>query len=172
VLRAVVHNGKQLMMTSLLCCVIVYVYSILGFWAFRDMYVLEASDGIQDHMCDNVFDCFLFTLNQARLDCSHPCMFVTRLFWLLLQGLRAGGGIGDVLEHATSYSASYVNRLIFDLTFFVVVCVILLNVIFGGAAASKLLSSVVLQCYRDVDLGSVRRYHHRHVRGLEVHFPV
>jgi hypothetical protein len=47
------------------------------------------------------------------------------------QGLRAGGGIGDVLEHATSYSASYVNRLIFDLTFFVVVCVILLNVIFG-----------------------------------------
>lgn len=110
VLRAVVHNGKQLMMTSLLCSVIVYVYSILGFWAFRDMYVLETAGGGVDHMCDNVLDCFLFTLNN---------------------GLRSGGGIGDVLENATSYSASYMNRLIFDLTFFVIVVVILLNVIFG-----------------------------------------
>ena len=66
VLRAVVHNGKQLMMTSLLCSVIVYVYSILGFWAFRDQYVLETPDGGVDHMCDNVLDCFLFTLHQVR----------------------------------------------------------------------------------------------------------
>ncbi len=67
VLRAVVHNGKQLMMTSLLCSVIVYVYSILGFWAFREMYVLETPEGGMDYMCDNVLDCFLFTLNQVWL---------------------------------------------------------------------------------------------------------
>ena len=53
------------------------------------------------------------------------------------QGLRAGGGIGDVLEAATSYSTIYMNRLVFDMTFFVIVVVILLNVIFGASARAS-----------------------------------
>ncbi len=66
-LRAVVHNGRQLLMTSLLCCVVVYVYSVLGFWTFRDMYVGEGDNG-DEPMCSTVYACFMFTLNQVRGD--------------------------------------------------------------------------------------------------------
>ena len=47
------------------------------------------------------------------------------------QGLRAGGGIGDVMAFQVDSVPTYVSRLVFDLTFFVIVTVILMNVIFG-----------------------------------------
>ena len=59
------HNGRHLIMTSLLCCVVVYVYSVLGFWTFRDMYMGEGENG-DEPMCSHVYSCFLFTLNQVR----------------------------------------------------------------------------------------------------------
>lgn len=61
-------------------------------------------------MCTRVYSCFLFTLNQ---------------------GLRAGGGIGDVMAFQGDAVPTYTARLFFDLTFFVIVTVILMNVIFG-----------------------------------------
>jgi hypothetical protein len=48
-----------------------------------------------------------------------------------LQGLRAGGGIGDVMAFQGDAVPTYTARLFFDLTFFVIVTVILMNVIFG-----------------------------------------
>ncbi len=77
VLRAVVHNGRQLVATSMLCTVIVYVYAVLGFWMFREMYVSESSDG-EELMCSTVYKCFLFTLNQVRYreQCSRAPLLV------------------------------------------------------------------------------------------------
>ena len=55
---------------------------------------------------------------------------------LFNQGLRMGGGIGDYLgggdpPSITEEHATWMQRTFFDLVFFLVVTVILLNVVFG-----------------------------------------
>ena len=49
-------------------------------------------------------------------------------------GLRSGGGIGDVLLYPSrdgeGYS-KYISRFFFDLSFFIIINIILLNIIFG-----------------------------------------
>lgn len=45
--------------------------------------------------------------------------------------LRSGGGISEVLEPADPASPDYAARVIFDLSFFIVIIVILINLIFG-----------------------------------------
>jgi inositol 1,4,5-triphosphate receptor type 1 len=49
----------------------------------------------------------------------------------LNQGLRNGGGIGDVLRPPSSTEPFYTLRLIYDMLFFFVVIIIVLNLIFG-----------------------------------------
>jgi hypothetical protein len=45
--------------------------------------------------------------------------------------VRAGGGIGDVLVPAEWGAPLYIWKLIFDVTFFIVIIIILSNVVFG-----------------------------------------
>ncbi len=72
----------------------------------------------------------------------------------LPQGLRAGGGIGDVMSFQTNNVPTYATRLVFDLTFFVIVTVILMNVIFGTCAplprTCAVVRSACLPLYRFV----------------------
>ena len=51
----------------------------------------------------------------------------------LYHGLRSGGGIGDALEFANfdEKPKNYYYRVVFDLVFFLVITIILLNVVFG-----------------------------------------
>jgi inositol 1,4,5-triphosphate receptor type 1 len=49
----------------------------------------------------------------------------------LNQGLRNGGGIGDILRAPSSEEALFVARVVYDLLFFFVVIIIVLNLIFG-----------------------------------------
>jgi len=60
--------------------------------------------------CDNMWQCFLTTLNA---------------------GLRAGGGIGDVILADTFNWANYAPKVVFDLSFFIIITTIGLNIIFG-----------------------------------------
>ena len=46
-------------------------------------------------------------------------------------GIRAGGGIGDVIFPAVRKDKYYELRLIFDITFFIIVIIIMLNIFFG-----------------------------------------
>ena len=47
-------------------------------------------------------------------------------------GLRMGGGIGDVLAPQSYLTKTeYYLRVVFDLSFFLIVVIILLNIIFG-----------------------------------------
>ena len=46
-------------------------------------------------------------------------------------GLRYGGGIGDSIENPTHGSSSYWNFWIFSLSFFIIVNVLIINIIFG-----------------------------------------
>ena len=109
VLRAVTFNGQQLMMTAMLGLLILWIYSIIAFTTMRENYVNDDLPGAR--MCDTLLDCFLVTTRE---------------------GLIMGGGMGDYLPtRAISHFGSYMGRWAFDLTQFLLVIIILLNIIFG-----------------------------------------
>ena len=64
----------------------------------------------KERSCDSLWICIVTTLNQ---------------------GLRNGGGIGDVLRPIASSDYSFPLRLAYDMMFFFVVIILVLNLIFG-----------------------------------------
>ncbi|XP_069694590.1 inositol 1,4,5-trisphosphate receptor isoform X4 [Periplaneta americana] len=65
---------------------------------------------VKERACDSLIMCIVTTLNQ---------------------GLRNGGGIGDILRAPSSTEALFVARVVYDLLFFFIVIIIVLNLIFG-----------------------------------------
>jgi len=113
VVKAVTHNLKQLLATALLGVIMIYIYSILGFFFVDDVYYNGDINGVGERQCSSMLQCYLTTLN-----------------W----GLRNGGGIGDTLtveSYAADNRGRYYFRLIFDLSFFLIINITFLNIIFG-----------------------------------------
>ncbi|XP_072162212.1 ryanodine receptor isoform X2 [Bemisia tabaci] len=108
ILQSVTHNGKQLVLTVMLLTIIVYIYTVIAFNFFRKFYVQEEDDNV-DMKCHNMLTCFVFHL---------------------YKGVRAGGGIGDEIEPPDGDDYE-VYRIMFDITFFFFVIVILLAIIQG-----------------------------------------
>ncbi|GIZ01914.1 hypothetical protein CEXT_680021 [Caerostris extrusa] len=108
ILQSVTHNGKQLVLTVMLLTIIVYIYTVIAFNFFRKFYVQEEEDEVAQK-CHNMLTCFVFHL---------------------YKGVRAGGGIGDEIEppDGDDYETW---RILFDITFFFFVIVILLAIIQG-----------------------------------------
>ena len=112
VVKAVTNPIQQLAMTTLLGVFIIYAFTVINFYFFQgDMYNESGRNE-----CDNMLLCFGQVL---RL------------------GLTQGGGIGDYTSFELGNGpiaenpGQYLWRTLFDLFFFIVVLVILLNVIFG-----------------------------------------
>lgn len=105
---AVTRNAKQFMWTLILLFVTVYIYSFIGFYFIHDRFIQDDVDNCQD-----AYSCFLTSLNQ---------------------GLRAGGGIGDFIN-AVVYNGDnkeeYFWNTVYDLSFFILMITLLLNLIFG-----------------------------------------
>ncbi|KAI5742923.1 hypothetical protein M8J77_012710 [Diaphorina citri] len=108
ILQSVTHNGKQLVLTVMLLTIIVYIYTVIAFNFFRKFYVQEEDD-VVDKKCHDMMTCFVFHL---------------------YKGVRAGGGIGDEIGDPDGDDYE-VYRIIFDITFFFFVIVILLAIIQG-----------------------------------------
>ncbi|KAK5852724.1 hypothetical protein PBY51_006570 [Eleginops maclovinus] len=108
ILSSVTHNGKQLVLTVGLLAVVVYLYTVVAFNFFRKFYNGGDEDE-PDMKCDDMMTCYLFH------------MYV---------GVRAGGGIGDELEDPAG-DPYELYRILFDITFFFFVIVILLAIIQG-----------------------------------------
>ena len=110
VIKSVTYNLKQLMLTGLLGLILIYIYALLGF-NFIDASYYDSD--ISERTCSTMFQCYITTLN-----------------W----GLRNGGGIGDTLQKP-SYEKETRNtfyfRAVFDLTFFLIINIVFLNIIFG-----------------------------------------
>lgn len=66
--------------------------------------------GLKERACDSLLMCIVTTMNQ---------------------GLRNGGGIGDILRAPSSREPLFMARVVYDLLFFFVVIIIVLNLIFG-----------------------------------------
>ena len=85
---------------------VIYSYTVLlGEYYYETLNL----DGPNPLICDNLYECFIYTLN-----------------W----GLRNGGGIGDSMKPEAPGSGFFAKNM-YDLTFFMIVNVIALNVIFG-----------------------------------------
>ena len=116
VTRAVTVNKGQLVLTAMLGLILIYIFGAFGFTFFHDMYYNEDVNGHIDekggeHMCTNLLHCVLTTINY---------------------GLRNGGGIGEsMLPIKYSDRENYYLRAVFDLAFFMIVVIILLNIVFG-----------------------------------------
>ncbi|KAK4470965.1 hypothetical protein MN116_006470 [Schistosoma mekongi] len=117
VVRSVTKNGRSIFLTGILALIIIYLYAIVGYAYFQNDFTIEID-------ADNVNE----TLDSAerRCDSLRMCILTT-----LREGLLNGGGIGDVLRRPSSKDNSFIFRTIYDLSFFVIVIVIVLNLIFG-----------------------------------------
>ncbi|XP_039897726.1 ryanodine receptor 3-like isoform X4 [Simochromis diagramma] len=109
ILSSVTHNGKQLVLTVGLLAVVVYLYTVVAFNFFRKFYNKSEDEDEPDMKCDDMMTCYLFH------------MYV---------GVRAGGGIGDEIEDPAG-DPYELYRILFDITFFFFVIVILLAIIQG-----------------------------------------
>ncbi|TPX76050.1 hypothetical protein CcCBS67573_g02688 [Chytriomyces confervae] len=106
VIASVTMNWSSLSKTVLLGVIIIYIYSVIGFVFFR--HAFNEQQGLH---CQSLFSCFLTVLSY---------------------GLRSGGGIGELLEVPVDPKKEYYGaRVVLDLTFFLIVIVFLLNVVFG-----------------------------------------
>ena len=101
VIVAVTQNGKTLLLTGMLGCVVVYLFSIIGFVVFHDHF---------EHSCDTLSQCVVH---------------------ILTTGLRQGGGIGDQMTTIKYGEPMYLARTIFDFLFWAIMIVIFLNILFG-----------------------------------------
>eukprot|EP01135_Chromosphaera_perkinsii_P010510 Nk52_evm20s2152 gene=Nk52_evmTU20s2152 len=147
ILRSLTVNGWQLTLSFILMAVVVYVYSVVAFNYFRRFYVFcEADeDSIFDPRCqylnlghinETLMEPFRngshFNISSRMASESYAkCDTMLNCFLFHLSGgIRAGGGIGDVIRGADGDPAEGV-RLFFDVTFFFLVIVILLALIQG-----------------------------------------
>ncbi|XP_078339538.1 inositol 1,4,5-trisphosphate-gated calcium channel ITPR1-like isoform X2 [Crassostrea virginica] len=151
VIKSVTKNGRSIILTAVLAVIIIYLFSIIGYMCFQDDFLMEVEpvpkligevinetangfcdkdnctsegytvstsqevtgeiteDGKQ-RVCDSLIMCILTSLNH---------------------GLRNGGGIGDLLRKPDSKENLFVARVVYDLLFFFIVIIIVLNLIFG-----------------------------------------
>ncbi len=150
VMKSVTRNGRSILLTAVFAIILVYLFSIVGFVFFQDDFRNEAEplagligeeidQGVEgkcdldgsagdaaarysappdssedgeskERSCDSLIMCIVTTLNQ---------------------GLRNGGGIGDVLRQPSIEESLFAARVIYDMLFFFIVIIIVLNLIFG-----------------------------------------
>lgn len=94
--------------TFLFMVLMIYTFSFLIAEQFPDEFDGQAVGTVRT--CDTFARCFIYTLNL---------------------GLRFGGGIADGLDISSYDSDNFVLRNVFDISFFLLINVILLNIIFG-----------------------------------------
>uniref|UniRef100_A0A668ABN8 Inositol 1,4,5-trisphosphate receptor n=1 Tax=Myripristis murdjan TaxID=586833 RepID=A0A668ABN8_9TELE len=140
VIKSVTRNGRSIILTAVLAIFLVYFFSIIGFLFFKNDFLMEVdrpsapgqtsqtfaetcmrdscpdsspkhdADNGTEYVCDTLLMCIITVLNQ---------------------GLRNGGGVGDILRRPSKEEPLFAARVVYDLLFFFVVIIIVLNLIFG-----------------------------------------
>ena len=113
VLKAVYTNWRQFLWTLFLLIFVATFYTFIGFYLYQDTFSVGEDESEKISLCTDTFGCFLTVLNL---------------------GLRNGGGIGDAIQ-PSYYSRDdvwpFIARVVFDISFFIIMITILLNLIFG-----------------------------------------
>uniref|UniRef100_A0A8D2LYR8 Inositol 1,4,5-trisphosphate receptor n=1 Tax=Varanus komodoensis TaxID=61221 RepID=A0A8D2LYR8_VARKO len=127
VIKSVTRNGRSIILTAVLALILVYLFSIVGYLFFKDDFILEV-----DKLPNETLLPELFSEEAEEEDKEHTCeTLLMCIVTVLSHGLRSGGGVGDVLRKPSKEEPLFAARVIYDLLFFFMVIIIVLNLIFG-----------------------------------------
>lgn len=130
VIRSVTRNGRSIVLTAVLALILVYLFSIIGYMFFKDDFLVSV-DSVEEpeavtlsvattteETCAKPDELGSCTVNPAQLVAAHSgngngggggeakersCdSLVMCIVTTLNQGLRNGGGIGDILRAPSS----------------------------------------------------------------------
>uniref|UniRef100_A0A803SYU6 Inositol 1,4,5-trisphosphate receptor n=1 Tax=Anolis carolinensis TaxID=28377 RepID=A0A803SYU6_ANOCA len=146
VIKSVTRNGRSIILTAVLALILVYLFSIVGYLFFKDDFILEVDKLPNETLLPGRYQ----TLPSSKIgngeNCSsvvpsseteeedkeHTCeTLLMCIVTVLSHGLRSGGGVGDVLRKPSKEEPLFAARVIYDLLFFFMVIIIVLNLIFG-----------------------------------------
>ncbi|XP_016156810.1 PREDICTED: inositol 1,4,5-trisphosphate receptor type 1 isoform X8 [Ficedula albicollis] len=161
VIKSVTRNGRSIILTAVLALILVYLFSIVGYLFFKDDFILEVDKLpnetlLPDHTepgetmtgeflysdvcklgssenCSSIIPSDqLLTEEMEEENKEHTCeTLLMCIVTVLSHGLRSGGGVGDVLRKPSKEEPLFAARVIYDLLFFFMVIIIVLNLIFG-----------------------------------------
>ncbi|XP_006846685.1 PREDICTED: inositol 1,4,5-trisphosphate receptor type 1 isoform X2 [Chrysochloris asiatica] len=158
VIKSVTRNGRSIILTAVLALILVYLFSIVGYLFFKDDFILEvdrlpnetalpeageslAGEFLYSDVCrvESGENCSspapkeeLVPAEELEQDKEHTCeTLLMCIVTVLSHGLRSGGGVGDVLRKPSKEEPLFAARVIYDLLFFFMVIIIVLNLIFG-----------------------------------------
>ncbi|XP_054693631.1 inositol 1,4,5-trisphosphate receptor type 1 isoform X3 [Grus americana] len=161
VIKSVTRNGRSIILTAVLALILVYLFSIVGYLFFKDDFILEVDKLpnetlLPDRMepgetmtgeflysdvckaggsenCSSIIPSDqLIAEEMEEENKEHTCeTLLMCIVTVLSHGLRSGGGVGDVLRKPSKEEPLFAARVIYDLLFFFMVIIIVLNLIFG-----------------------------------------
>uniref|UniRef100_A0A8C7C2W8 Inositol 1,4,5-trisphosphate receptor n=1 Tax=Oncorhynchus kisutch TaxID=8019 RepID=A0A8C7C2W8_ONCKI len=151
VIKSVTRNGRSILLTAVLALILVYLFSIVGYIFFQDDFLLNidripnktlesgasmVGEFLSAEVCrkDNGENCSTEAVVDGMLieDKERSCdSLLMCIVTVLSHGLRSGGGVGDVLRKPSKEEPLFAGRVIYDLLFFFLVIIIVLNLIFG-----------------------------------------
>ncbi|KAK1152141.1 hypothetical protein AOXY_G31363 [Acipenser oxyrinchus oxyrinchus] len=158
VIKSVTRNGRSILLTALLALILVYLFSIVGFLCLKDDFIMEvdrlpqlkstamftgqgeamkdfasscSSDGVSCAAEDNV-PAATDGGEEEEEDRERACdTLLMCIVTVMNHGLRNGGGVGDVLRKPSKDETLFPARVVYDLLFYFIVIIIVLNLIFG-----------------------------------------
>jgi len=107
--RVIWQNAQQFIWTLTMLLITVYIYTILAFFFLQDRFKSDAFG----NFCDDTYECYIAILNL---------------------GLRSGGGIAEQIQpvrYDPEDRLTYLFYALFDLSFYIIIILMLLNFIFG-----------------------------------------
>uniref|UniRef100_A0A8D2Q310 Inositol 1,4,5-trisphosphate receptor n=1 Tax=Zosterops lateralis melanops TaxID=1220523 RepID=A0A8D2Q310_ZOSLA len=151
VIKSVTRNGRSIILTAVLALILVYLFSIVGYLFFKDDFILEVDKLPNETLlpgrykqlipvglwssenCSSIIPSDqLITEELEEENKEHTCeTLLMCIVTVLSHGLRSGGGVGDVLRKPSKEEPLFAARVIYDLLFFFMVIIIVLNLIFG-----------------------------------------
>uniref|UniRef100_A0A671SQG8 Inositol 1,4,5-trisphosphate receptor n=1 Tax=Sinocyclocheilus anshuiensis TaxID=1608454 RepID=A0A671SQG8_9TELE len=144
VIKSVTRNGRSIVLTAVLALILVYLFSIVGYIIFKDDFILTV-DRISNKTLGEKNRWMLLKENcstETMMDVQSTAVVIEDkertcdsllmcIVTVLSHGLRSGGGVGDVLRKPSKEEPLFAARVIYDLLFFFMVIIIVLNLIFG-----------------------------------------
>uniref|UniRef100_A0A8C3YAA0 Inositol 1,4,5-trisphosphate receptor n=1 Tax=Catharus ustulatus TaxID=91951 RepID=A0A8C3YAA0_CATUS len=139
VIKSVTRNGRSIILTAVLALILVYLFSIVGYLFFKDDFILEVDKLPNETLLPGQWQQLTplgfeedLELILAEENKEHTCeTLLMCIVTVLSHGLRSGGGVGDVLRKPSKEEPLFAARVIYDLLFFFMVIIIVLNLIFG-----------------------------------------
>uniref|UniRef100_A0A8C0ZWI9 Inositol 1,4,5-trisphosphate receptor n=1 Tax=Castor canadensis TaxID=51338 RepID=A0A8C0ZWI9_CASCN len=138
VIKSVTRNGRSIILTAVLALILVYLFSIIGFLFLKDDFTMEVdrlknrtpATGTRDTDGETVPFHSSEDKNEDGIERTCDTLLMC-IVTVLNQGLRNGGGVGDVLRRPSKDEPLFAARVVYDLLFFFIVIIIVLNLIFG-----------------------------------------